>query len=192
MRAFLSINLSQELHQSIEKAQRHLDENARGIRWTRADHCHLTLKFFGEIDEITAQTLASLLVPVGSQFDPFALELGGIGQFPPHGPLSVLWMGVTQGEAVLRALEREIHRTLLDAGIPFDKKPFSPHLTIGRARKGEKAFLHAAKTYRDLKFGTVPVDRFCLMESVLQPSGPIYTVRNRFDLGTQTKSKQVE
>lgn len=192
MRAFLSINLSQELHQSIEEAQRRLEGDALGIRWTRADHCHLTLKFFGEISEATAQTLASLLVPVGSHYDPFVLELGGIGQFPPHGPLSILWMGVMRGESVLRAIEREIHQTLIDAKIPFDKKPFSPHLTIARARKGEKAFLHNAKTYRDLKFGMVPVDHFCLMESVLQPSGPIYTVRKRFDLGTQAETKQVE
>ncbi len=183
MRAFISINLTDELHQAIDQIQLRLNRDARGIRWTRAENCHLTLKFLGDVSEEVAQSLIKELEPVGSSFDPFHLELGSIGQFPPHGPLSVLWVGTVHGEAPLRALEQAIHQRLVNAAVPFDRKPFSPHLTIGRARKGDRPFLANAKEYENMHLGSLQVREFCLMESLLQPSGPVYTVRARFPLG---------
>ncbi|MGC9327279.1 MAG: RNA 2',3'-cyclic phosphodiesterase [Candidatus Hinthialibacter sp.] len=183
MRAFLSIPLTDELHQSLETAQRRLDADVQGVRWTQVQNCHLTLKFFGEISPDAADKIAEVLAGVGPQFDPFSIQFKGIGQFPPRGPLSVLWVGVQTGEAPLLALEQSIHEALQRAEIPFDQKPFSPHITIGRARRGEKAFLRSDSAHKQLELGLMRVEEFCLMESVLQPRGPIYTVRRRFALG---------
>ncbi|MBN2326164.1 MAG: RNA 2',3'-cyclic phosphodiesterase [Candidatus Omnitrophica bacterium] len=184
MRAFLSIPLTDELHQSIETLQRRLDEDARGVRWTRAQNCHLTLKFFGDVSPSVAEKIVEALAVVGPQFDPFSIQLKGIGQFPPRGPLSVLWVGVQAGEAPLRALEQSIHEALQSAEISFDRKSFSPHLTIGRARRGDNSFLRNSSEHKQLDLGSLRVGEFCLMESVLQPGGPIYTVKRRFALGS--------
>lgn len=182
MRAFISINLSDALHRAIRELHDRLDGEVRGIRWIPAENCHLTLKFLGDTPEPLVQTIAEELRPIGSAFDPFPIELGGIGQFPPRGPLSVLWVGLKSGEAVLRALEQSIQQVLDNAKVSFDRKPFSPHLTIGRPRRGEQPFLRATAR-QPVSLGAMQVDAFCLMESVLQPSGPIYTVRHRFPLG---------
>ena len=185
MRAFISINLTDRLHQSIEVMQRRLDGSTKGVRWTQPQNCHLTLKFLGDVSESMENEIVNALNDVGPAFDPFHLELGGVGQFPPRGPLSVLWVGVSKGEDVLCALERSIHKVLIEADISFDKKKFSPHLTIGRARRGEKPFVRFDKSSSEYDIGTLEVKEFCLMKSDLQQSGPIYTVRKRFCLGNR-------
>lgn len=183
MRAFISINLNDDLHRAIRDLQRRLDSDARGIRWTPSENCHLTLKFLGDVPEALVPKLTEGLKQVGPSFDPFRIELGEIGQFPPRGPLSVLWVGAKAGSAALIALERSIHQVLNDIGVPFDRKPFSPHLTIGRARRGETPSLRNASAHGQDSLGAMQVSEFYFMESVLQPGGPIYTVRQRFPLG---------
>jgi len=183
MRAFISINLSDTLHRAIRDLQNRLDGEIRGMRWIPAENCHLTLKFLGETPEPLVQPLAEQLQSIQPSFDPFPIEMGGIGQFPPRGPLSVLWIGVQSGQAALRALEQAIQEVLDRSQVSFDRKPFSPHLTIGRPRRGEQPFLRHSTSHQAITLGSMQVAEFCLMESVLQPSGPIYTVRHRFPFG---------
>ena len=183
MRAFISVNLDEPLRGSIEKIQKILIPAAPGIRWTQAENCHLTLKFLGEIPVESIPKLEAGLKPVGERLKPFTIELGGAGQVPPRGPLSVLWIGCRQGEASLNALEKHIREALEAAETGFDRKPFSAHLTIGRSPRNEKVFFKNPEKYQDLVLGTLRVESFSLMESVLQPSGPVYLERRRFALG---------
>ncbi|MFB3786864.1 MAG: RNA 2',3'-cyclic phosphodiesterase [bacterium] len=182
MRAFISVNMDQRWLESIEKIQKILTPAVSGIRWTRAENCHLTLKFLGEIPLEAVPKLEAGLKPVGERVQPFPIELGGVGQFPPRGPLSVLWIGCRQGEASLNALEKLIRQALEEAEIGFDRKPFSAHLTIGRSNRNVKVFFKNPEKYQDLSLGTMRVESFSLMESVLQPSGSMYTERRRFGL----------
>lgn len=184
MRAFISVNLDEPLRGAIEEIQKILTPAAPGIRWTRAENCHLTLKFLGEIPLEAVPKLEASLKPVGERVQPFSIELGGAGQFPPRGPLSVLWIGCRQGEASLNALEKHIRQALNEEEIGFDRKPFSAHLTIGRSNRNVKVFFNNPEKYQDLVLGSLRVESFSLMESVLQPSGPAYTERRRFGLGT--------
>jgi RNA 2',3'-cyclic 3'-phosphodiesterase len=183
MRTFISINLTDDIHQSISKMQNRLDSDAIGIRWTRAENCHLTLKFLGAIQEEIIEPLSNALAKASLTIQPFTAELKGIGQFPSRNPLSVLWIGVDQGNQEMRDLEQSIRKPILESGIKFDKKTFSPHLTIGRGRRGQKAQLNDLDSYANLSVGTIEVDSFYLMKSVLQQSGPVYNVVKRFPLG---------
>ncbi len=183
MRAFLSVHLNEALHRSIEELQRRLTPSVEGIRWTRPQNCHLTLKFFGEIEEKTAEHIHQCLLPVIADQKPFPLELGTIGQFPPRGALSVLWVGVTQGSEKLMQLEEEIHTALKVANISYDKKRFKPHLTIGRSKQKVYLPYKTIDQYKSHRLGKIKVDALYLMESELRPKGPIYTERARFPLG---------
>ncbi len=185
MRTFISINMTDALHQSISKIQNRLNTNAVGIRWTRAENCHLTLQFLGDIPEETVKPLSIALTNAGLTIQPFTAELKGIGQFPVRNPLSVLWIGVDQGNQEMRNLEKAIRNPLVECGIKFDKKPFSPHLTIGRGRKGQKAQLNNLDSYANLSAGKIEVNAFYLMKSVLHQSGPVYTVVKKFALGAE-------
>ncbi|RJP19233.1 MAG: RNA 2',3'-cyclic phosphodiesterase [Candidatus Omnitrophota bacterium] len=181
MRAFISINLTAAVRDAILRFQKEQDQKIHNIRWTKPDNIHLTLKFLGEVEDQTAETLAQILPPVARQFSPFPLEIAGIGTFPPRGPLSILWMGVKKGLSSLTALEAQIRQAMEAADIPFDKKAFVPHLTIARAIRNRRVFFVPGKEFEEYSFGTMQVEAFHLMESQLLPDGPIYTERIRFE-----------
>ncbi|MDX9753294.1 MAG: RNA 2',3'-cyclic phosphodiesterase [bacterium] len=180
MRAFISINLSPTIQAQIRDVQAALRDSVRGIRWTAPENCHLTLKFLGEFPESCLPTLGQVLDPVAAQFSPFSLEFGTFGTFPPRGPVSIVWLGLTKGESTVRALEEEMGKALHQAGIAFDKKQFVPHLTIGRAQRNQTAYFNGKSVPAHSGFDPLRVEAFYAMQSELTPQGPIYTPRLRF------------
>lgn len=182
MRAFISINLNSVIFDQIAGLQKNLGRIVYGIRWTKPENCHLTLKFLGEYPEENLSVLGKVLDPAAEKFSAFPLELGTIGYFPPKGSLSILWLGVKKGDSALLALEHEIDQALQKAAIPFDHKGFVPHLTIGRAQRGQHVYLNTKTLPPDSLFDILTVDAFYVMQSVLKPEGPVYTPRLRFPL----------
>jgi len=185
MRAFLSIPLDDAVQNEILRFQQSAREAVRLVKWTRPGNCHLTLKFMGDILPTMVETVRAVLQPVAERFSPFTLELGGVGRFPEKGPITIVWIGVKQGVSPLVALENDIREAMTTAEIPFDKKPFVPHFTVGRAKREDRVFFDPLKPYVDLSFGILKVESFHLMESVLHPQGSIYTSRIHFPLGKQ-------
>ncbi|MEW6234156.1 MAG: RNA 2',3'-cyclic phosphodiesterase [Candidatus Omnitrophota bacterium] len=183
MRAFISINLTDSLHEAIGRFQKQLDPEAPGVRWIRPQNCHLTLKFLGEMAESQVEIIERSLLPIAHSFRPFSFEMGGAGQFPKQGPLSVLWVGIRKGSEIIASLENAIRAALEEAKISFDKKPFSPHLTIGRGKNTGRPSRIDYRKYENVSLGVMEADAFYLMESVLDPQGAIYTPRGRFPLG---------
>ncbi len=47
IRTFLAIDLPEEIKNEIDKIQKRLKPKVEGVRWTRPEGIHLTLKFFG-------------------------------------------------------------------------------------------------------------------------------------------------
>ena len=71
-------------------------------------------------------------------------------------------------------------------GFPKEKRGFTAHLTLGRvrsARNAEALFAALAETQAE-KCGTVAVRQFELMQSELRPTGSIYTIVDKFPLGS--------
>ncbi|MBD3266050.1 RNA 2',3'-cyclic phosphodiesterase, partial [bacterium] len=166
MRTFLSINLTPAIHGQIQDLQESLRAYTRDIRWTRPENCHLTLKFLGEFPEEHLPKLGEILDPVAAQFSPFSIKLGSLGTFPPKGPISILWLGVSEGDALVKSLEMEIQQALTQAGISFDKKKsFLPHLTIGRAKKEKRVYLNLKKNPPRFAMDPLLVDAFYTMQS---------------------------
>jgi RNA 2',3'-cyclic 3'-phosphodiesterase len=103
----------------------------RGVntRLARRDTWHITLAFLGEVgDERAADVSTAVGRAVDGRPAP-ALRLAGGGRFG-RGRFTLLWVGV-QGEA-LDQLARSVRRELKRARLPFDDKPFKPHLTVAR------------------------------------------------------------
>ena len=104
---------------------------AQGVntRLARRDTWHVTLAFLGEVDE---ERLPDVHTAVGRAVDGWPapqLCLAGGGRFG-RGRFTLLWVGV-QGEG-LAELARQVRRHLKRARLPYDDKPFKPHLTVAR------------------------------------------------------------
>ncbi|MDG4795793.1 RNA 2',3'-cyclic phosphodiesterase [Micromonospora sp. WMMD1082] len=107
--------------------------NVRLVDPTRA---HVTLAFLGEVDPgRLAEVESALGLAAAWSRDARTavprLRLAGGGRFG-QGRFTVLWAGVGGDVEALRVLSRLIRSRLRRARLPYDERPFRPHLTVAR------------------------------------------------------------
>ena len=163
MRLFASIELSKEMKDALINAQNEMyDGGVRGS-YTPEENLHLTLAFIGEVPE-AEPALAALSA---LSFSPVPLQLEGLGCFG-----DLWWAGMGES-APLAALARRLRRALAEGGVPFDRKRFSPHVTLLRRARGNMPPIGIAGA-------SMTVDAFSLMRSDRGRTGMIYTELGRF------------
>lgn len=158
MRLFIAINLSDAMKDALTDVQDKMyDQGVRG-NFTLRENMHLTLAFIGEYPDKEQVTDALSSVT----FSSFTISLSGMGCFR-----NLWWAGMDES-APLAAVVRRIRRALAENGIPFDRKRFSPHITLIRKATG---------TMPGIQINTVsmPVERISLMRSDRGKRGMIYT-----------------
>lgn len=161
--------------------QRLIEPDLVGFRWTPVDQTHLTLRFIGEVPAATAERSETALA--GVRVEPFWLDLGGVGRFPPRGAPAVVWAGLSAVHPRLRQLRQQVDDHLLAAGLPLKLPPFVPHLTLARVRDAAANDVAAyLKRHRDFEGPSWPVSAFALMESQRLPAGSRHVVRRLYPL----------
>jgi 2'-5' RNA ligase len=83
-----------------------------GVRLVGREEMHLTLHFVGEVEDGQIDAVRRALE--GVKAPPFAIDLDGVGRFPPEGVARVLWAGV-RANPKLSALHQALG-TALAAG----------------------------------------------------------------------------
>lgn len=174
MRAFLAIDLPEQGKKIVAQLQQPL-RKLSGVKLTRPEQCHLTLKFLGEIDEPQAKSLRLALREIRQA--PFRLSLTRLGAFPDTHRPRVIWLGVsdsTQLEALARSVDRATSAIAQD-------KPFAAHLTLARIKDP------ITRLAPDVLEALAPpfafaVGDFVLFESVLTREGALHEVIERFPL----------
>jgi 2'-5' RNA ligase len=183
LRAFFAVELPERLRGGIAALQSELAVTGESVRWVRPESLHVTLRFIGEIPVPTAESLGREFATGVAPVPPFELEVRGAGCFPRSGPPRVLWVGLRQGTDQLTALFRHLEDNLRRLGFPPERRPFAPHLTVGRVRgRGGARLRSALERFRDHQWGRLAVDEFVLMESHLSPAGARYSPVHRFPL----------
>ncbi len=134
---------------------------------------HLTLKFLGEVENI--ETIKRSLGEI--RFNRFSVMVGGMGGFPSGHRGRVLFVRASP-EDNLKNLAREVDSRTKE--IPLDH-PFAPHITILRTRE-PRNFSGLISKYEGKTFLEQEIDSFTLYESVLKPTGPIYSEIQKYQL----------
>ena len=133
-------------------------------RETAGDNMHLTLAFIGDYDD------PDLVKDVinGIDIRPFQISLSGVGAFR-----DLWWVGI-ENSVPLQAVSRRLRRALAEAGVPFDRKKFSPHITI--IRKADGTLTDVQEDELASHFGVcMTVDHISLMRSDRGKYGMVYT-----------------
>lgn len=173
------------VREALGKARAALS-GTRELRWVRDEHLHLTLRFFADLPSDRAGLAAEAAAAAGASVPRFDLEVRGLGRFPSHGPLRVVWAGLGAGRDALAALAEALARELAARGFPADERPFTPHLTLARARdpRGSKENARTVAAFAPSvgAFGTQRVDALVLFRSDLGTGPPVHTPLGRFPL----------
>ena len=152
------------------------------VKWVRPENIHLSLKFLGDVDDAREPELREALQrAAGTRSEPYplALQITGFGVFPDYHRPHVLWAGVTP-DPRLELLQHGVEQAFAPLGFPTEARAFRPHVTLGRASRDARP--RDFKGLEEILAGTdfdetVTVGEVDLMQSTLQPSGPVYQVQ---------------
>jgi 2'-5' RNA ligase len=136
------------------------------------------LKFLGDVREEALDGLRTALREVCAGHTPFDAALKGLGAFPSARRARILWAGISVGSTRLRSLATDIDTALAPLGFEREKRPYVPHLTLGRVR-GQPASFDLPSSIEELGFRVLHVE---LMESALTAEGAIYRTVDTFAL----------
>lgn len=180
IRAFIAIELPAPLRQEIIKqtARLHQQLGEDLIRWVPPENMHLTLQFLGDVPINHLDFLKQALSQIADHSSAFDLQLSGLGSFPNAKQPRILWMGIHA--PALNPFQQNVEAAMNKLGYKKEERPFSPHLTLGRAKQTNSPT--DSVKIRDVlqsiqlgKIGIARVNSVHLFKSDLTPAGSEYT-----------------
>ncbi|RZN37122.1 MAG: RNA 2',3'-cyclic phosphodiesterase [Methanophagales archaeon ANME-1-THS] len=183
MRAFIAIDLSEEIRAKIEELQKAFETLGlhNALKFVDPKQAHQTVKFLGEVPDAGVERVTSALAEL--RHGPFAIELRGVGFFPEASrervrTIRVIWVGIDEGAEQLRTLQEAVELKLYAVGFPLERR-FSAHVTLGRVKRPLKSeeivrIVKKIAELKDVAVGKMLVEELKLKRSTLTPNGPIY------------------
>ena len=185
IRSFIAIELSDEARKKIAQLQSRLKSLAppNTVRWTVPQNIHLTLHFLGDVAVDDLEKVARAVGAAASTCPVFSLNLSNLGCFPNTHRPRIVWVGVAGEADTLTALHQTLGEQLQrQIGFQPEARPYSPHLTIGRAKKGipQRRLKQLGQMLEQEmpqvgQLVKLPVTEIQLIQSDLKPDGPVYT-----------------
>lgn len=169
IRLFVACRFDSATNAALQAYQKALS----GIRWMQPENFHITLRFIGKIpvDKLDSVKQALNTVQAGS----INLAQGPLGWYS-HGKRHVLYAGV-EVSYELSALQKQVVQSL-DPVLHPGAGIFTPHITLGRALKGQNPEMPELQAYVSamdkLPPVRMPVRSFSLIQSTLTPEGAVH------------------
>ena len=164
MRLFIALQLNSEMKKALIDLQDRMQRLGVRGNFTKPENLHLTLAFIGEYPD--PEDVIDVLETIRVQ--PFQISLEGIGSF------GNLWWAGLSGSDELKNLAKRLRRGLAEAGIPYDRKKFSPHITLVRKPLTRSGSIPEGILQEPLR-GKMTVEHISLMRSDRGKHGMIYT-----------------
>ena len=147
-----------------DEAAELMDEQVPGANWRPIENLHVTLAFYGELDEPVIADLDAQLACIATR--PFQMRLSGAGHFSQGGQPTSIWLGVEDSEP-LRDLARACSRAARGAGFTPEPRVYRPHLTLAYLER-DVEFVRIQRFEQRLSLWKSPAftaDRFHLYSS---------------------------
>jgi 2'-5' RNA ligase len=187
VRLFVACEVPDEVKEAIGETIESLrKKSGPAVRWIKPEGVHVTLKFLGEVPakKLPAVKLAIQEAVVGHS--PFELEFSNIGTFGGREGLRIMWVGIAGDVLRLEALVRAVNAALAVVGYEPERRPFRPHLTLGRVRDEigtrQRAEIEVAVGKTEVPGVSWRTSQVSLMRSKIGPGGASYEVLATFPL----------
>ena len=186
IRSFLAFELPPNIKGVIKKVSRAGKELPLDLRWVKSDNIHLTVVFMGNVSEDKIQSIRETIKRVCARFEPFDVSSGRLGFFGSRRHPRVFWMGLSGDIQPMGRFRDALQKKLKPFGVKTEKRPFKPHLTLGRFKKGAHPWPHLddmISEYAGLKGEACSLKELVLFKSDLTPGGAHYTKLGAWPLG---------
>jgi RNA 2',3'-cyclic 3'-phosphodiesterase len=175
MRTFVAIKIKAEpiLVKILADLKDQLEDES--LNWVSIQNLHLTLKFLGETSAQQVTEIKKLMSEVSLKYQPFSIQLEGLGFFKMNGMPRVLFAGINKNGTLARVAD-EVGDHLVHLGFKKEKRTFNPHLTLARIKflKSKKRFFEAVEKYQNLTLQQSTITEIIFFQSKLNPSGAVY------------------
>ena len=181
-RIFAAIELPDKVQKQIQKQIKTLQTEVPGNKasWSRTENIHLTVKFFGSVQQKRISRIADAAARVVKKFSEIELKIGNTGAFPKVSQPRVLWIGVSDSTGELARLQKLFEEECALEGFEKEARDFKPHLTIARLRRPEGARALAESNQKiGFESMTVEVNELVVFRSEPSSKGSKYTVLSR-------------
>ena len=122
MRLFIAIRFNNKILDALTRYREELKKQGVTGRFTPRENMHLTLAFIGEYNDPDAVLEAMEQV----EFKQVEIRLDGVGWFG-----DLFWVGLKENPQLTDYVKKLRHQ-LAERGVPFERKKFSPHITLIR------------------------------------------------------------
>ena len=150
-----------------------------GARWIDPENYHVTLRFIGDVDDVVAHEVASMLGQV--RRTEFELRFDSLSSFGGRRPRALV-ATLAQTQALMD-LQAEHERLMQRVGLDAEGRKFTPHVTLARLRETSSRqvadYLSARAPLGALAF---TVARFVVFSSRASVGGGPYVVEAAYPL----------
>ena len=162
MRLFIAIRFDDNILNSLTAYQDSLKERGVTGNYVKKENLHITMAFIGDYDD--PDKVLDTMKHVG--FRPIKISLDGTGSFG-----DLFWVGLSDNYQLAGYVKR-LRKELNANEIPFDRKRFSPHITLIR----KCSFCESNEDILpDPPKGSMTATKVSLMCSERGENGMIYT-----------------
>jgi len=181
MRAFLGLDVPESARRVLSGMRAGLKQDNPshpGLRWTRPENLHLTVRFLGDIDESVGDMLTSRLRGSLRSFGPVFVQIDGVSWFPPRRPV-VLAAGLAPSRRLDQLFEI-VENEVVSMGVAAESRSLRPHITVARLSRRETRHVPEVHEQVSAEFWC---QELILFQSRLLPAGAQYAHFGEISLG---------
>jgi 2'-5' RNA ligase len=177
VRTFIAVEITPGVRSRARQLIDRFRATGANVKWVEPENLHLTLSFLGEVDVLEIPEICSTVTAAVGDYEPFDIEVRGVGAFPDIKRPRTVWMGVVEGAEEMVALHSSLEKGLAKLGYRAENRRFRPHITLGRFRHSPQGIGELGELIQqnqDYLADTVGVSEVVVFSSRLDRGGPEY------------------
>lgn len=176
-RLFVAINLPENIKKELSSYRQKWPELP--ARWTKTDNLHITLEFFGYVNDEDLPDILRSIRGIALKHSSFEITLGVISYGPPKKmPPRMIW-AIGEKSDNFQNLKKD-----LSQAFGMESKSGVPHITLARIRAWDfrKIEPEERPQINEEIFLNFTVDSIEIMESTIKRGSPEYCILETYSL----------
>lgn len=176
---FLALNVSNQFSDFLDEKVNLLREKTDSFRWERKEKYHITIRFYGVVNQNEIGKLKSA-IELLENFPKIVLNFCGFSAFILKLRPTILYADFKRNE-VLENFANGIIRDTFKIGNVRNMKMFKPHLTIARARRRpETEFINFYNAFQVEAFDET-IESMSIYKSIQDANGTFYKELKKYN-----------